>query len=160
MQAATAAVPPGSGGEPPRAGDGFTYEHLASRDSLWLDFMADCGDGGCAPAGLRRSQGVLDDSVLCRGLPEPSWRAAELSLAAVCRDPTYAVAAAMAAPLLHVTVPEGLEGAEGAASPPGSPSSSSSSSSSGLDSPPGLRRGAGGPPKAGACILPRCAATA
>ena len=33
---------------PPREGDGFTFEHLAARDELWLDFCADTGDGGCA----------------------------------------------------------------------------------------------------------------
>ncbi len=46
MQAATSAVPPGAGREPPAAGDGFTYEHLAEREEVWLDFMADTGDGG------------------------------------------------------------------------------------------------------------------
>ena len=45
-QAATSAVPPGAGREPPAAGDGFTYEHLAEREEVWLDFMADTGDGG------------------------------------------------------------------------------------------------------------------
>ena len=45
-QAATAASPPGAGGEPPQEGDGFTYEHLAAKDELWLDFAADTGDGG------------------------------------------------------------------------------------------------------------------
>ena len=40
-QAATSAVPPGVGREPPRDGDGYTYEHLASRNEAWLDFMAD-----------------------------------------------------------------------------------------------------------------------
>jgi len=34
----------------PREGDGFTFEHLAGRDELWLDFCADTGDGGCAAA--------------------------------------------------------------------------------------------------------------
>ena len=33
---------------PPREGDGFTFEHLAAREELWLDFCADTGDGGCA----------------------------------------------------------------------------------------------------------------
>ena len=45
-QAATSAVPPGTGREPPADGDGFTYEHLAEREEAWLDFMADTGDGG------------------------------------------------------------------------------------------------------------------
>lgn len=45
-QAATAPMPPGTGTEPPREGDGFTFEHLAERDSLWMDFTADVGDGG------------------------------------------------------------------------------------------------------------------
>lgn len=30
----------------PEQGDGLTYEHLADRQSLWLDFIADTGDGG------------------------------------------------------------------------------------------------------------------
>ena len=46
MQAATAAAPPGAGALPPQEGDGFTFEHLAGRDSIWLDFVADIGDGG------------------------------------------------------------------------------------------------------------------
>ena len=46
MQAATATSPPGTASDPPRAGDGFTYEHLADRPQLWLDFCADTGDGG------------------------------------------------------------------------------------------------------------------
>ena len=62
-QAATATVPAGGDKAPPQAGDGFTFEHLADRPELWLDFCADTGDGG---------------------------------------DPTYAVAWAMAAPLLKV----------------------------------------------------------
>lgn len=45
-QAATAAAPPGAGAQPPTEGDGFTFEHLAERDSIWLDFVADIGDGG------------------------------------------------------------------------------------------------------------------
>ena len=45
-QAATAAVPPGAGPLPPQEGDGFTFEHLAERDTIWLDFVADIGDGG------------------------------------------------------------------------------------------------------------------
>jgi hypothetical protein len=55
-QAAVGAAPPGSGREPPREGDGFTYEHLAGRSQLWLDFCADTGDGGCARAGSHPSQ--------------------------------------------------------------------------------------------------------
>lgn len=31
---------------PPQEGDGFTFEHLAERKSIWLDFVADIGDGG------------------------------------------------------------------------------------------------------------------
>ncbi|KAI7840166.1 hypothetical protein COHA_005949 [Chlorella ohadii] len=31
---------------PPQGGDGFTYEHLADRDEVWFDFVADTGDGG------------------------------------------------------------------------------------------------------------------
>lgn len=46
LQAATAAVPPGSGAKAPQEGDGFTFEHLANRESIWLDFVADIGDGG------------------------------------------------------------------------------------------------------------------
>lgn len=46
MQAATSEEPPGGGQQPPRAGDGFTFEHLAAREELWLDFAADTGDGG------------------------------------------------------------------------------------------------------------------
>lgn len=46
VQAATAAVPPGAGARPPQEGDGFTFEHLAGRESIWLDFVADIGDGG------------------------------------------------------------------------------------------------------------------
>lgn len=46
FQAATAAAPPGAGALPPQEGDGFTFEHLANRDSIWLDFVADVGDGG------------------------------------------------------------------------------------------------------------------
>ena len=46
MQAATASVPSGGDSAPPQAGDGFTFEHLADRPELWLDFCADTGDGG------------------------------------------------------------------------------------------------------------------
>ena len=45
-QAATAAAPPGNGSQAPREGDGFTFEHLADRKSIWIDFVADIGDGG------------------------------------------------------------------------------------------------------------------
>ncbi len=30
----------------PAEGDGYLYEHLEEHDSLWLDFIADTGDGG------------------------------------------------------------------------------------------------------------------
>lgn len=30
----------------PSEGDGFTYEHYAERKEVWIDFMADTGDGG------------------------------------------------------------------------------------------------------------------
>lgn len=123
MQAATAATPPGAGRDPPREGDGFTFEHLAERDSLWMDFTADTGDGG---------------------------------------DPTYAVAAAMATPLLHITVPEGLAQQQhrmaGLQATPRMPGSPSSDSSSGLDSPgPASHAGAARipPPSPGARLLPR-----
>lgn len=46
MQAATASMPSGGDSTPPQAGDGFTFEHLADRPELWLDFCADTGDGG------------------------------------------------------------------------------------------------------------------
>lgn len=45
VQAATALRPSGPHA-PPSGGDGFTYEHLAGRDELWWDFVADTGDGG------------------------------------------------------------------------------------------------------------------
>lgn len=44
-QAATAPRPSGPN-TPPSGGDGFTYEHLAARDEVWWDFVADTGDGG------------------------------------------------------------------------------------------------------------------
>ncbi|KAK9809330.1 hypothetical protein WJX73_005806 [Symbiochloris irregularis] len=120
MQAATAAMPPGTGTEPPREGDGFTFEHLADRDSLWLDFSADVGDGG---------------------------------------DPTYAVAASMAAPLLHVNVPDGLPGMESDKVPDlkeRDAGSNGSDTSSGLDSPPASPRPDDpAPPSPGARLLPR-----
>ena len=62
MQAATAGTSV-IGQSAPQAGDCFTYEHLADRNHLWLDFCADTGDGG---------------------------------------DSTYAVARAMATPILQV----------------------------------------------------------
>ena len=46
VQAATAAAPPGAGAQSPMAGDGLTFEHLAEREFIWLDFVADIGDGG------------------------------------------------------------------------------------------------------------------
>ena len=47
-QAATGVGPPGGGSGPPREGDGFTFEHVAEKRELWIDFCADTGDGGCA----------------------------------------------------------------------------------------------------------------
>lgn len=44
-QAANATHPLGPNA-PPSGGDGFTFEHLAGRDELWWDFVADTGDGG------------------------------------------------------------------------------------------------------------------
>ncbi|GIL77238.1 hypothetical protein Vretifemale_6729 [Volvox reticuliferus] len=69
MQAATAASMADSFNDTPNEGDGFTYEHLEERQQLWIDFIADTGDGG---------------------------------------NPTYAVAAALAAPALTVAVSEDL----------------------------------------------------
>ncbi|KAK9835056.1 hypothetical protein WJX81_007542 [Elliptochloris bilobata] len=103
MQAATGVGMRG----PPREGDGFTFEHLAARKELWLDFCADTGDGG---------------------------------------DPTYAVARAMAAPLLHVRVPPRMPlpppdsavasaAINGHAPPAAGVCDSGSESSSGLDTP-------------------------
>ena len=46
MQAATGVGPPGGGSGPPREGDGFTFEHVAGKRELWIDFCADTGDGG------------------------------------------------------------------------------------------------------------------
>ncbi|GLI59475.1 hypothetical protein VaNZ11_001358 [Volvox africanus] len=69
MQAATAASMADSFNDTPRDGDGFTYEHLDERPGVWIDFIADTGDGG---------------------------------------NPTYAVAAALAAPALTVAVSEDL----------------------------------------------------
>ena len=40
--------PPGGGSGPPREGDGFTFEHVADKRELWIDFCADTGDGGYA----------------------------------------------------------------------------------------------------------------
>ncbi|GFR41995.1 hypothetical protein Agub_g2809, partial [Astrephomene gubernaculifera] len=71
MQAATAASMADSFNDTPSEGDGFTYEHLDDRKELWLDFIADTGDGG---------------------------------------NPTYAVASALAAPALHVALPEDMAG--------------------------------------------------
>ncbi|KAK9862826.1 hypothetical protein WJX84_007158 [Apatococcus fuscideae] len=66
MQAATAASPPGAGGEPPQEGDGFTYEHLAAKHELWLDFAADTGDGGdstSASSGLSTQDASIDSGI-------------------------------------------------------------------------------------------------
>lgn len=52
MQAATANASDGgaaaasSTAAPPHDGDGFTYEHLAGHEEVWIDFTADTGDGG------------------------------------------------------------------------------------------------------------------
>jgi hypothetical protein len=54
-QAATTALPPGVGPDPPAEGDGYTYEHLAGRPEAWLDFMADTGDGGNPTYAVARS---------------------------------------------------------------------------------------------------------
>lgn len=55
-QAATSAMPPGVGRDPPAEGDGYTYEHLAGRAEAWLDFMADTGDGGNPTCAFIESQ--------------------------------------------------------------------------------------------------------
>lgn len=54
MQAATAAerLP---GDAPPQDGDGCTFEHLADRPELWLDFCADTGDGGDSTYAVARA---------------------------------------------------------------------------------------------------------
>lgn len=70
-QAATGVGPPGGGSGAPREGDGFTFEHVAEKRELWIDFCADTGDGGCAslllPANMSSSLGHLAvfDSKLC-----------------------------------------------------------------------------------------------
>ncbi|KAG2491434.1 hypothetical protein HYH03_010220 [Edaphochlamys debaryana] len=46
MQAATPSSMADSFNDKPSEGDGFMYEHLDERDELWIDFMADTGDGG------------------------------------------------------------------------------------------------------------------
>ena len=48
MQSATAACTAEKLNEPPKEGDGYTYEQFADRDELWFDFCADTGDGGNA----------------------------------------------------------------------------------------------------------------
>lgn len=45
-QAATAASAADQKNPSPHEGDGYLYEHLESKDELWLDFIADTGDGG------------------------------------------------------------------------------------------------------------------
>jgi len=44
-----------SASPPPADGDGLTFEHLASRDSIWLDFIADTGDGGDSTYAVARA---------------------------------------------------------------------------------------------------------
>lgn len=38
----------------PHEGDGFTFEHLAGKKELWLDFCADTGDGGNSTYSIAR----------------------------------------------------------------------------------------------------------
>lgn len=45
-QAATVASAADQSNAAPHEGDGYLYEHLEDRDELWLDFIADTGDGG------------------------------------------------------------------------------------------------------------------
>ena len=45
LQAALSPRPAGPD-TPPTGGDGFTFEHLADKEELWWDFVADTGDGG------------------------------------------------------------------------------------------------------------------
>lgn len=124
VQAATGAGPPGGGSGPPREGDGFTFEHLAEKKELWIDFCADTGDGGCVahlPFWLCPQRGFLCSVkkkvarfrwVVHRSKCGPCQSAFEaeqgrrFQLRAergiLCfRDPTYTVARAMAAPVLH-----------------------------------------------------------
>lgn len=47
LQAATVASSIDAANPQPHEGDGYLYEHLGSgQESLWLDFIADTGDGG------------------------------------------------------------------------------------------------------------------
>lgn len=52
---------------PPREGDGFTFEHLAARRELWLDFCADTGDGGCVARPAQGQQLLLRATLLQKG---------------------------------------------------------------------------------------------
>jgi hypothetical protein len=45
-QAATTASAADQNNAAPHEGDGYLYEHLEDKDHLWLDFIADTGDGG------------------------------------------------------------------------------------------------------------------
>ncbi|KXZ46777.1 hypothetical protein GPECTOR_40g511 [Gonium pectorale] len=124
LEAATAASMADSFNDTPSEGDGFTYEHLDERRELWLDFMADTGDGGNA---------------------------------------TYAVASALAAPVLHVSVPPGFAAASPAGAVPGAGTSAATVSAREAEAPGkkhGRRPAAGGggrhPAKPGASVaLPR-----
>ncbi|BDA40538.1 hypothetical protein COCOBI_01-1910 [Coccomyxa sp. Obi] len=123
MQAATGVGPPGGGSGPPREGDGFTFEHVAGKRELWIDFCADTGDGG---------------------------------------DPTYAVARAMAAPVLHAmdTSSSAAESSNGGRmettidEEPGTPRSTCSDSSSGLDTPTEGNRSNGQASTSGRVVSP------
>eukprot|EP00879_Flechtneria_rotunda_P018990 GHRR01019937.1.p1 GENE.GHRR01019937.1~~GHRR01019937.1.p1 ORF type:complete len:748 (+),score=303.12 GHRR01019937.1:256-2499(+) len=55
MQAATAASMADSFNDTPAEGDGFTYEHLHSKQELWFDFIADTGDGGNSTYAVARA---------------------------------------------------------------------------------------------------------
>ncbi len=42
----------------PAEGDGFTYEHMDGREEMWLDWIADTGEGRridhlCSPCTMR-----------------------------------------------------------------------------------------------------------
>lgn len=56
MQAATATTPSATSdlAAPPRDGDGFTFEHLANQDDVWIDFTGDTGDGGDSTYSIAR----------------------------------------------------------------------------------------------------------
>ena len=58
-------MPPGTASDPPRAGDGFTFEHLADRPQLWLDFCADTGDGGDPTYAVARAMAAPGLKVRC-----------------------------------------------------------------------------------------------